>query len=368
MSKQINKRLEKISKWLKGKLRYLKGKISTVFRKKEGGTIAERSEMKDGQEGEVELPVIKLGPSRKWVIFFWILLAISIVLGIYNNFTAVDTETIIEKEIVEEKLKDTNAIESFVEEFVRIYHSWTNTSSGIAIREQMLENYLTEELVRVNKGMITTDCPTTASVKDIRIWSLDEVTENDYDVSYSVVQALAEGGNTAGEDITAAVSQEDIEIQEQVEETVAVQGAETENFFKVRVHMDNNRKMVIIRNPTACAGPERSSYAPAVKETDGSVSISEAAGIEEFLNTFLGLYPSASEKELAYYVKDGAIPAIGKDYIYAGLENAVYYKEDDQTKADVYVKYLDQETKTTLKFQYTLILEKGDNWKIVDMG
>lgn len=35
-------------------------------------------------------------------------------------------------------------------------------------------------------------------------------------------------------------------------------------------------------------------------------------------------------------------------------------------KAEVYVKYLDQDLKITQIMQYKLTLEKGDNWKIVE--
>ena len=41
--------------------------------------------------------------------------------------------------------------------------------------------------------------------------------------------------------------------------------------------------------------------------------------------------------------------------------------EGDQTKAEVYVKYLDQDLKITQIMQYKLTLEKGDNGKIVNV-
>ena len=41
--------------------------------------------------------------------------------------------------------------------------------------------------------------------------------------------------------------------------------------------------------------------------------------------------------------------------------------EGDQTKAEVYVKYLDQDLKITQVMQYKLTLEKGDNLKIVEV-
>lgn len=335
--------LKKIGTKLKSALGFLKGK-------------EKRTKNRRG------VPVVKLGPNRRWIIFLWVLLVISIILGIYNNFTAVDTKTVIEKQIVEEKLKDTNALESFVKEFAVVYHSWSNIAGSIAAREDEISEYMTEDLVKVNKGMITTDCPTEASVQDVHIWSLSEITAGEYDISYSVTQELTEGGNTAGEDISNSTELTEGEDASVSDHTVAV--TETESFFSVRVHIDENGSMAIIRNPTACAAVQKSSYVPAVRDTDGSVDAKTSAEIEEFLNTFFGLYPSATAKELSYYVKDGALPVIAKDYVYAGLERAVYYEEDGQMKAEINVKYLDQEAKIAQTFQYRLILKKDDNWKI----
>ena len=40
--------------------------------------------------------------------------------------------------------------------------------------------------------------------------------------------------------------------------------------------------------------------------------------------TFFKLYPQASAQELLYYVKDGVLPAIGKNYVYDGLAGKAY--------------------------------------------
>ena len=44
-----------------------------------------RGEYKGSDQAE-EMPVLKVSPNRGWIRLFWILLAISIILGIYNNF------------------------------------------------------------------------------------------------------------------------------------------------------------------------------------------------------------------------------------------------------------------------------------------
>lgn len=87
--------------------------------------------------------------------------------------------------------------------------------------------------------------------------------------------------------------------------------------------------------------------------------------INSFLETFFKLYPKATDKELAYYVSNNALPTINKDYVFAELVNPVYAMKDNKVTAIVTVKYLDQETKVTQFSQYELVLEKAENWKIV---
>lgn len=190
----------------------------------------------------------------------------------------------------------------------------------------------------MDHGMITTDCPTAVEVESVDIWSVKDLADTEYEVTYCVKQRISEGEQTT----------------------------EQSNVYQIAVHRDENGKMLVVKNPTAYALPGKSSYEVKAKETDGSIDLKTQTQIEDFLNTFFKLYPQASAKELVYYVKDGVLPAIGKNYVYDGLAGKAYYMEDDQTKAEVYVKYLDQDLKITQVMQYKLTLEKGDNWKIVN--
>ena len=99
-----------------------------------------------GSDRAEEMPVLKVSPNRNWIRLFWVLLVISIILGIYNNFTSVDTVTVEKETVVEEKLKDTNALESYVKGFAGVYHAWENTDREISKREKALEKYLPETL------------------------------------------------------------------------------------------------------------------------------------------------------------------------------------------------------------------------------
>ena len=99
-----------------------------------------------GSDRAEEMPVLKVSPNRNWIRLFWVLLVISIILGIYNNFTSVDTVTVEKETVIEEKLKDTNALESYVKGFAGVYHAWENTDREISKREKTLEKYLPETL------------------------------------------------------------------------------------------------------------------------------------------------------------------------------------------------------------------------------
>lgn len=59
-------------------------------------------------------PVIQVGTNKKMVIILWCILILSVVFGIYKNFTAIDKHTVHEKKVIQEKMTDTNAVENFV--------------------------------------------------------------------------------------------------------------------------------------------------------------------------------------------------------------------------------------------------------------
>lgn len=391
-----------------------------VFRK-------ERRE-KRFENGEVELPVFRVGPNKKGVAALWILMGASLAFGVYKNFTAIDKETIRETTVVEAEVTDTNAVESFVTRFAYLYHAWNNDYRMKSEREESLKAYMTDDLVKVNSGAVNSDCPTKSEVEEVRICEVTDLKEGEYEVRYSVLQCLTE---TVDVESTASVTKKDVPVvatgasgkrEEAADQSgdsdagnMEFQGTQTgdtaedvlgdesadpspdetgqntdpqeqtgtgnietvqnengittitkrESFYIVQVHADESG-MVITKNPTACGVPGRSSYVPPVYQNDGSVDTSTMADIEEFLNTFFTLYPTATEKELVYYAKPGTMDVINADFIYDGLRNATYYIEDEQIKVHVYVRYLDQTAKMTQISEYTLTLEKGDNWKIAE--
>ena len=176
------------------------------------------------------------------------------------------------------------------------------------------------------------------TVTNVLVWNVEQSRMNDFTVAYEVDQQIKEG-----------------------EQTQAV----TEN-YTVTAHVDKDGAMVITQNPTLAPAVQKSKYEPKVQEADVSVSSDTVKDATAFLETFFKLYPTATEKELAYYVKDGVLAPVSGDYVFSELVNPVFTKDGDNLKVSVSVKYLDNKSKMTQISQYELMLHKDDNWKIVE--
>ena len=297
----------------------------------------ERTKKQPKPKKQKKRPTINVGTHKKLTLVLWLVLIGSVSFGIYKNFTAIDRHTVYEKEVLETKIVDTNRIESFVTAFATDYYTWQQDQTAIDRRNEQLKNYLTEELQQLNLEMVRSDIPTSATVQCVQIWEVTQSEDKEYDVLFSVDQQITEDKKKAT--ITST--------------------------YSVQVYMDKHGNLVIKKNPTMDSQPKKSSYQPKPLESDGTVDASLSAEINGFLETFFKFYPTASKKELAYYVSNDALPVVQKNYIFAELVNPIYLKKDKQIFASVAVKYLDQETKTTHLAQYELILEKQDNWKII---
>lgn len=297
---------------------------------------------KKNQEKQKKPRVLQIGTRRPVVIALWMLLICAFAFAVYKNFTAVDTHTVHETTVVQEEVTDTNAIESFVTNFAKVYYSWEQSAASIEQRTENLKLYLTDELQALNADTVRSDVPMASSVQDVQIWSVEQTGDKVYKIVYSVSQKVVNG-----------------------EKSNIVTSA-----YEVSVYRDDAGNMVIIQNPTITGKPQKSDYVPKAAEPDGTVSAQESDEITEFMTTFFTLYPSASEQELSYYVSGGALPVITNDsYVFAALVNPVYTKSGDTVTADVAVQYLDQRTGMTQVSQFALQLKKEDgNWKIAAAG
>ena len=290
------------------------------------------------QEKQKKPRVLHIGTRRPVVAALWALLICAFAFAVYKNFTAVDTHTVHETTVVQQEVTDTNAIESFITNFAKVYYSWEQSAASIEQRTENLKYYLTDELQALNADTVRSDVPVSSAVQDAQIWSVEQTGDRVYKIVYSVSQKVVNG-----EDSSLVTS-----------------------VYEVSVYVDDAGDLVIIQNPTITGKPQKSDYAPKAAEPDGTVSAQESTEITEFLTTFFTLYPSASEQELSYYVSGGALPVIeNESYVFAALVNPVYTKQGDTVTANVAVQYLDQQTGMTQVSQFMLKLEKTDgNWKI----
>ena len=129
--------------------------------------------------------------------------------------------------------------------------------------------------------------------------------------------------------------------------------------------MDTKGNMIIVQNPTLAPMMETSDYEPNVVENDSQVDADTVSDATAFLETFFQLYPTATDKELAYYVDENVIEPVQREYQFAELLSPVFTKDGENIKVNVSVKYLDNLTKTEQISQYELVLHKDTNWKIV---
>lgn len=297
-----------------------------------------RKEENQKRPKEKKPRVYKANTRKRIVIALWVLLAVSFLFAVYKNFTAIDIHTIHETKVVEEKIVDTHKIENFVTNFAKVYYSWEQTAASLDGRENAIKNYLTGDLQALNMDTIRKDIPVSSMVNGVQIWEVKASGENQFDVTYTVDQLITEGGNKKT----------------------------TRSAYAVTVYVDGSGNMVLVKNPTITSIPVKSGYTPKAKESDGTVDAVTAEEINEFLTTFFKLYPTATAKELTYYVNEGVLKPIGRDYVFSELVKPVYNRRDNQVTASLAVKYLDQQTKTTQVSQFDLVLEKsGENWKIV---
>ena len=292
------------------------------------------------QQKPKKLRVYTVNSHKPAVIVLWLLFICGFAFAVYKNFTAIDTHTVHEKKIVERRVEDTSGVEAFVWNFAKTYYSWSNNKDSVAQRTDALTGYLTEDLQRLTADTVKSDVAVSSSVQDIQIWSVEQNgSENDFAVVFTGAQTISDGKK---------------------KDTVS-------SVYKTAVHKDDNGDMVITQAPTITSKPAKSAYTPKAAEPDGTVSAAESEDITDFLITFFTLYPTATEKELSYYVSGDSMPPVKcADYTFSQLKSTVLNKNGDTVTATVAVEYLDSVTKMTQISQFELALKLVDgNWKIV---
>ncbi|EIQ7148358.1 conjugal transfer protein [Enterococcus faecalis] len=289
-----------------------------------------------------KMKVKKVGVRRKTTLVLWILLVSSIAFGIYKNFTAIDRHTVHEEKIIDTKIVDTTFISSYVEDFVQAFYSWEPTPEALEARSERLKAYLTEELQVINQEMIRSDIPSKSSVAKIRIRKVDQLNEKKYQVTYTLSQLIEET------------------VEEQTFSKIV------ESAYSVKIKTNNENQLVVISNPQMSALPSKLEVQTNPLQDDLEITQQTKDEVNEFLNTFFKVYPTAKQTELVYYCANSDIKEINKNYIFSDIRSINFFKGDKGVTVKLVVSYLDNDTKANLMFDYDLRLEKrSNNWIIV---
>lgn len=282
--------------------------------------------------------VISVGMHRKMVLALWLLLSCSLAFGIYKNFTAIDQHTTHEKVVVKEKVVNTSGVESFTKDFAKEYFSWKNNKEVIEKRMNNLEQYLTEEGLALSQDMVRADIPTSSEVQSVKVLDVEKDSE-EFVVSFLVEQKITEGKKT--QSISSA--------------------------YRVTIFEDEKGNHIVTSLPTMIAKPDKAKYEVKQVESDSEIDAKTTEEITEFLETFFKLYPTASKKELEYYVEDDGMQQPTNDRLkFMGIATSVYQQNGEDFQVAVVVKYLDEIAKVTGSFQFSLKLQKKGNWIIIE--
>ncbi|MHC5957085.1 conjugal transfer protein [Enterococcus gallinarum] len=280
--------------------------------------------------------VITVGKHRKMVLVLWFLLFCSLAFGIYKNFTAIDQHTTHEKVVVKEKIVNTSGVENFTMDFAKEYFSWKNNKEVIEKRMDNLGQYLTEEGLTLSQDMVRADIPTSSEVQSVKILDVEKSSE-EFVVSFLVNQKITEEKKTQ----------------------------QASSAYRVTIFEDEKENHVVTSLPTMIGKPEKAEHEVRQVESDSKIDAKTTEEITEFLETFFKLYPTASEKELEYYVENDVMRPINSNLKFVELVNPIYTQNEKSIQVRVDVKYLDTLSKVTNYFQYELELQNDGNWRII---
>lgn len=295
-------------------------------------TGKEKKEQKEKRKG----PVMSSWKKRRIIAYgCWGLLAVSFAFAVYKNFTAIDRETVYEKKTVVERVENYSGIESFTENFARLYFSYSTDSEEQMKWKSELEDYMQKPLLDMNAG--SRELLNTVTVSKVQLWSVKPLTEanTDFRVVYTVTQET-----------------------KNIEETSA---------WMMDVHTENG-SYVVTKNPAVTNMPGKSGYETERLKASDSLETEDREKIQEFLNTFYKIYPKATEKELVYYVKDKSVKPIGKDYKLESIDNLTIQKTGKgEYTVSCSVKYLDNILGMSVLNQYELKLASQEDGELIIM-
>lgn len=284
-----------------------------------------------------EQKTLVMGLHRKRNVFLWCLLLCSLSFAVYKNFTAVDVRTIEKTTVEKQTIVDYAGIDLFVEDFAKAYHTFGADTQANQIRSGELLKYMAEDKIQLMNANLE-QTQSVSTVDSVTVYAVEPTEkEHFYDVSYFVNLTVNE--------------------QKIVEH------------YKVRVYKDHNHYLVT-GLPQITKGMDKANYKP--KEEVNSVDLKggEKEEVEDFLETFFKIYPSADKSELLRYAKKGVLePIVGTEYVFSSLEDVKYLKQNGkQVELLATVRFVNSKTNQALTSEYDFLLERASTgYQIVDL-
>lgn len=290
--------------------------------------------MKKNKEKIPKKKFKRVNMRKVFIISGWSIMALAVGVGFYNGLTKVDTVTHEKVEVVKEKNIDNSGINSFVQNFSTVYFSYANTTEAKAQRQEKLSHYFTEDLHRINSTNLT-DITDTSTLESVQVWNIEPKTDEKDNKIFQVYFI----------------------VKQKVKDKL------TETAYNMDVYK-NKDSFLVVKNPSVASLPKVAKFKVEKPSTNHDLKdLNELNKIEDFLNTFFKLYPTASKKEIVYYVKDNSIDEINKNYEFVEIQQLTISKEGGGYSAHFFVVYKDKDTKMTLLNEYHAIVEKDPNSK-----
>ncbi|MEL5938200.1 conjugal transfer protein [Tetragenococcus halophilus] len=292
-----------------------------------------KTDQTDKEESKRKVSFSKRRYRQMIVYGGWTLLICSLLFAVYKNFTAVDKETVVKEERIEEKVKNTSGVENFVRNFAQEYFSLMPDSDFQSDRANQLSKYMSENLISLSEDMLK-DIEDEVEVSNVQIWGVEPLDEeNKFSVTFTVTQ------KTKDESTSSA--------------------------YVVEVYQDGV-DYVVTRLPHVSTIPTKAEHEEDYLKANDDVVVEEREKAEEFLNTFFKVYPNADENELAFYVKDENMKPIYKNYKFLSIDNLVIdSNEKGDYEVEFIVKYEDQDTNVVYSNQYRMKLTTKDSDELV---
>lgn len=296
-----------------------------------------RKEKNPGQGKD--LIVYKNKQKRNWRLrrfvkcICWCIFAAAFGFGVYKNATAIDKETVHEREVVEEKAFDMSGLVAFTENFAKVYYTYSVDDVAQVERMEQLGLYMQEDLLDMNQSIYRQPVKD-IEVTGVQVWEVKakDKEKKDFDVVYSVIQSMDDGKETG--------------------------------CYETQVHKDNDT-YIIVKNPRVTSYPIKADYKKEYLKGSDDLAGKEQKKVEEFLNTFFAIYPKCTDKELVYYVKDATVRPIEKEYEFKEIKNLVVEKTEEGYKVACFVVYDDASTGLSNINQYELVLGVQEGGELI---